>query len=238
MTNCIDVTVTLHGTITDPNKFERLCDGLKDIHENWTDICDEHGAPLEHIAEHLQTSDVILLKDVKWGQPGVTFDVLKMLEISFKWEHGETDEIETGKGWWTPVNEGEHLGDPDMIDIGRIKEKLTEFNPAAFKQWIYDVAAERSGPPMPPWNVFLKPVERVYAQEVWICATAYVKATSPEEADRRIASCEMTEIALGLQQPDIPVSDTQLDDPDLPELSLSPCATVHWSKREGKPEIA
>lgn len=67
----------------------------------------------------------------------------------------------------------------------------------------------------------------IYRIDVKVWATAYIRADSAEEA---------TEIAKGLKQQGLEVSDAggdieisglQYDDPELPDVSLSPAMTCH-----------
>jgi hypothetical protein len=74
----------------------------------------------------------------------------------------------------------------------------------------------------------------VFSQEVWICATVYVQADSAEEADAKLQQLDDMDTVMLAGGP--LVSGIAFDSPDLPEVSLSPNATVHWGTRDGKPE--
>jgi hypothetical protein len=75
----------------------------------------------------------------------------------------------------------------------------------------------------------------LYSINVRIYATAYIKADSEREA-RRIAR-ELKGDVLQLREDEdaeLPISDRQYDDPDLPDVSLSPAMTIHGIDR-GEP---
>ncbi|TAJ97169.1 MAG: hypothetical protein EPO10_29690 [Reyranella sp.] len=72
-------------------------------------------------------------------------------------------------------------------------------------------------------------MSKVYSVDIKVYATAYIKAESAEEA---------LSIARGLKDgtlaadkaaywSDVEISDRQLDDPDLPDVSLSPAMSIH-----------
>lgn len=83
-------------------------------------------------------------------------------------------------------------------------------------------------------NVFSeKPAERhmaryddpqVFRMDVVIAGTAYVKAHDALEAWRRVR--DECQAAIDLESRDIEVSDLPYDHAELPDVSLSPCATV------------
>lgn len=76
----------------------------------------------------------------------------------------------------------------------------------------------------------------VYSIEVKLCATAYIKAESEEEAEK-IARANFGETCCG----DLPIgeygdpaiSDKSYENPDLPDISLSPAVTF-YGPYEGK----
>jgi hypothetical protein len=65
----------------------------------------------------------------------------------------------------------------------------------------------------------------VYRVDVMICATAYIKADSEQEARKKLAAIDGTTDAT---HPDseLPISGEQFDSPDLPEVSISPALTL------------
>lgn len=71
----------------------------------------------------------------------------------------------------------------------------------------------------------------IYNCEVMVCMTAYVRADSPEAAMAKLKAIDGTSDCL---HPDseIPISGLQLDDPALPEISVSPAFTLHgpWNE--------
>ena len=75
-------------------------------------------------------------------------------------------------------------------------------------------------------------MSKVFRTDIWIAATAYIRAESAEEAaqilagmDTNIQFQEGQEIAEGLE-----ISGERLESEDLPELSLSPVMTVYAVK--------
>lgn len=67
--------------------------------------------------------------------------------------------------------------------------------------------------------------QKVYACDVNVYATVYVKAGSEEEA-RKIVLEDVAGSAMFLSHGDVPVSAKRFDDPNLPTVSLSPAVTV------------
>lgn len=78
----------------------------------------------------------------------------------------------------------------------------------------------------------------LYRIEVPLTATAYVKAASGEEAMRKLREelAHGAEIEVAELYADIPVSDAPLDDPCLPEISLSPSMTAHEPEADAEAE--
>lgn len=69
----------------------------------------------------------------------------------------------------------------------------------------------------------------VYQIDLKVAATAYIKANSPREA-RKIAEEHFKNAVLTLPGGDngeIEVSECQFDDPDLPDVSISPVMTIN-----------
>lgn len=81
----------------------------------------------------------------------------------------------------------------------------------------------------------------VYSVEIRLCATAYIKATSPGAAVVK-AIAEYGTPALSGKGVEVgtsdDVSDLAFHDPDLPEVSLSPAMTAYglWDAAD-KPEL-
>lgn len=72
----------------------------------------------------------------------------------------------------------------------------------------------------------------VYSIDIKICATAYIKAESEEEAERIFNATCVEHMGGELpvdEYADIPVSGRQYNDPDLPEFSLSPAISFYGS---------
>lgn len=68
---------------------------------------------------------------------------------------------------------------------------------------------------------------KVYSIEVQICATAYIKAKSAVEAREFALKMEGTSPAILDSDGDVEVSGRRFDDPELPDVSLSPAMTIH-----------
>ncbi|CAA2141403.1 hypothetical protein [Hyphomicrobium sp. ghe19] len=68
----------------------------------------------------------------------------------------------------------------------------------------------------------------IYSIDVPIWATVYVKAESEEEAKAKMlaAAKDRSFEFDNDDDPDLPISGKQFDDPDLPEVSLSPAMTL------------
>ncbi len=67
----------------------------------------------------------------------------------------------------------------------------------------------------------------VYRREVMICATAYIKASSPEAADKTLRGIEIKGLEVTGWRGDVPISGAMFTDPALPKISLSPSMTIH-----------
>ncbi|MCV0350235.1 MAG: hypothetical protein K5863_09170 [Nitratireductor sp.] len=68
----------------------------------------------------------------------------------------------------------------------------------------------------------------VYRVDVLICGTAYIQASSPEEAQAVLDKYHQTEANEF-------ISELRLDDPNLPELSLSPAMTLYGKFSDDTP---
>lgn len=77
----------------------------------------------------------------------------------------------------------------------------------------------------------------VYSVEIKICGTVYVKARSEAEAIEEVRKLDGAGIELaeddGLE---LPITGKNYDDPDLPDVSMSPAMTVYgpW---EAEPSV-
>lgn len=85
----------------------------------------------------------------------------------------------------------------------------------------------------------------LYRTDIWIAATAYVQADSAEEAAEMVNTLDMCGFDLDEQMLDldgVEISGKRFDDPDLPELSLSPAVSVYTRNMRGQmfdqPKIA
>lgn len=74
---------------------------------------------------------------------------------------------------------------------------------------------------------------KLYAIEIKVCATAYIKADSPEQALAHVEDLHLTGWELSKYAGE-PISGLQFDDPNLPSYSVSPVMTVHgpWDSRD------
>ncbi len=78
----------------------------------------------------------------------------------------------------------------------------------------------------------------VWSVDVKITATAYIRAETQEEALKLAKELEGDGLELFEQDGDLPISGKQYDDPDLPDVSLSPAMTVHGPEEGNVPERA
>jgi hypothetical protein len=68
---------------------------------------------------------------------------------------------------------------------------------------------------------------KLYAVDLKLCATAYIKARNSAEAMSIAKSLANQSPSLLDSEGDIPVSGLQYRDPALPDVSLSPAMTIH-----------
>lgn len=78
---------------------------------------------------------------------------------------------------------------------------------------------------------------RVYSIEVSIAATAYVRADSEEEARAKAKELGGTGLELPEYTDGVEISGRSFDDPDLPEVSLSPSMTIVEINHEDECEL-
>lgn len=70
-------------------------------------------------------------------------------------------------------------------------------------------------------------MSNLYSVEVMICATAYIKAGSGDEALKIAAGLKDDSLELLEQDGEVPISGKRFGDRDLPSVSLSPAMTIH-----------
>lgn len=81
---------------------------------------------------------------------------------------------------------------------------------------------------------------KVYAIDVQICATAYIRAENKTEAREKVRALRGASPTILVTDTgarpilqdldhagDVPISGRRLDDPKLPDVSLSPAMTIH-----------
>lgn len=73
---------------------------------------------------------------------------------------------------------------------------------------------------------------KIYAIEMKVCATAYVRAESPGDALRTAAGLALSSPAIQDAFGTVPVSGKCYSSPDLPDVSLSPAMTI-WGIWDG-----
>jgi hypothetical protein len=67
---------------------------------------------------------------------------------------------------------------------------------------------------------------KVYAIEVIVAATAYIRANTEEEAREKVRSLSGNYFEVQPQDGDVCINGAQYDDPELPNVSLSPAMTI------------
>jgi hypothetical protein len=67
---------------------------------------------------------------------------------------------------------------------------------------------------------------KLYSIEIQICATAYIKAESAEEAMKIAKELKGDILEIDEQDGELPISGREYDNPNLPDISLSPAMTV------------
>lgn len=80
--------------------------------------------------------------------------------------------------------------------------------------------------------------KRLYSVEVMICATAYIMATSEDDALAQANGLKHQSPAIQDSGGEVPVSGLRYDDPRLPPVSLSPAMTIHGAWPGASPDIA
>ena len=73
----------------------------------------------------------------------------------------------------------------------------------------------------------------LYQADIPIMATVYIKASSLEEAQAKLRSIHMDALELVPDEhQEVPVCGLSFDNPDLPEVSLSPAMTIHITDKD------
>jgi hypothetical protein len=67
----------------------------------------------------------------------------------------------------------------------------------------------------------------IYSKELWICATAYIRADNEQQAEEKLRTLHLATLEVAEQDGGVCVSGAPYDDPELPELSLSPAMSVY-----------
>jgi hypothetical protein len=78
----------------------------------------------------------------------------------------------------------------------------------------------------------------VYSIDVRVYATAYIKANSAEEALEIAKGLKDSALEVDDAGSDVEISGAMLDDPDLPDVSLSPAMTVVGPDDGDEPSLA
>jgi hypothetical protein len=76
----------------------------------------------------------------------------------------------------------------------------------------------------------------LYSIDLKVCATAYIKADNAAEAMEKARKLNRRSVFADGTEIDIPVSEVEYANPDLPEISVAPAMTIHgvWSEIEEK----
>lgn len=77
----------------------------------------------------------------------------------------------------------------------------------------------------------------IYSIDVQVWATAYIQADSEAEALEKAKALKLGCLEVSDAGGDIAVSSAQLDDEDLPDVSLSPAMTCHGPADGDTPEL-
>jgi len=78
----------------------------------------------------------------------------------------------------------------------------------------------------------------LYSIDIKLYATAYIKADTEKEALKIARSLKMDGIELREDHDaEMPISGQQFDDPDLPDISLSPAMTIYGPDRGARPDL-
>lgn len=83
----------------------------------------------------------------------------------------------------------------------------------------------------------------IYRIDMRLCATAYIRATSEEDAAKKAKA--LKDLSPAILSPDgrhhmadVPISGLDFDDPKLPDVSFSPAMTIVDVEENAEPELA
>ena len=77
----------------------------------------------------------------------------------------------------------------------------------------------------------------IYSITVTVYATAYIRAASPDEAKAKALALENHVLEAEDAGSEVAISALKLNDPALPDISLSPAMTVIGPDKDDTPEI-
>ena len=77
----------------------------------------------------------------------------------------------------------------------------------------------------------------IYSITVTVYATAYIRAASPEEAKAKGLALENHVLEVEDAGSEVAISGLKLNDPGLPDISLSPAMTVIGPDKDDVPEL-
>lgn len=77
----------------------------------------------------------------------------------------------------------------------------------------------------------------LYSIAVTVYATAYIRAGSAAEAKAKAAALENHALEVADRGSEVAISGLALNDPDLPDISLSPAMTVIGPDKDDKPDL-
>lgn len=77
----------------------------------------------------------------------------------------------------------------------------------------------------------------LYSIDVRVYATAYIKANSAEEALELARAMKDTSLEVDDAGTEVAISGESFNDPDLPNVSLSPAMTVHGPDEGAEPDL-
>lgn len=80
--------------------------------------------------------------------------------------------------------------------------------------------------------------KNVYSVDVMVGATAYIRAYDAEEARQKAQALSQQSPQILDHDGEVEVSGLRYDDPDLPDVSLSPAMTIHGVWPGVNPELS
>jgi hypothetical protein len=81
-------------------------------------------------------------------------------------------------------------------------------------------------------------VSKIYRIDMMVAATAYIRANSEDEALQLARAMRDDTLEVADAGSEVPISGARFDDPDLPDVSLSPAMTVRGPFKSERPELA